>query len=192
MYLGKEAINAKGVKVYAMPRMEEFLKTNGPWGQLVENENISIQSLNNKETIRPSSMIEITPFLVPHRDEYSETVGYIIKGPNKSALFIPDIDKWSKWDEAVEEQVKQVDYAFLDATFFDEVEINYRDISQIPHPFVVESMELFNKLSTEERSKIYFIHLNHTNPLLDPTSEQSKQVLKNGYHIARTGDYFKL
>ena len=31
----------------------------------------------------------VTPIQVPHRDEYSETAGYIIKGKNKKALFIP-------------------------------------------------------------------------------------------------------
>ena len=129
---------------------------------------------------------------MPHRDEYSETVGYRIQGPNKKALFIPDIDKWDKWDKEIIDQIKTVDYAFLDATFYSGKEINNRDISQIPHPFVIESIDKFKDLSTEDRAKIVFIHCNHTNPILDASSPETKNVLENGFKIARFGDVFEL
>ena len=70
------------------------------------------------------------PFLVPHRDEFSETVGFEIKGENKTAVFIPDIDKWSKWNSDLKELIKRVDYAFLDATFYKNGEIPSRDMSE--------------------------------------------------------------
>ena len=89
MYLGKEAIGAKDVPVYAMPRMADYLTTNGPWSQLVQNNNIALRPIENNMSIALSTEITVTPFLVPHRDEYSETVGYLIKGPNKSALLSP-------------------------------------------------------------------------------------------------------
>ena len=132
------------------------------------------------------------PFKVPHRDEYSETVGLRIIGPNKSVLFIPDIDKWDKWETNIVEAVMNVDYALIDATFYDAVEINNRDISEIPLPFVIETMELFKNQPEAIRNKIHFIHLNHTNPLLNPESEQSKEVLAKGFHIARINDIITL
>lgn len=184
IYLGKEAKNANQTPVYAMPRMQRFLTQNGPWSQLVSNENIAIQPLIEHEPIQLSEKLKVIPFLVPHRDEYSETVGYTIIGPNKTALFIPDIDKWEKWEVDISDVIAKVDYAFLDATFYDAAEINNRDISQIPHPFVIESMEKFSTLSAAEKQKIYFIHFNHTNPLLNKESEQAKTVLKNGFKIA--------
>lgn len=192
MYLGKEAMDAKNTSVYAMPRMKSFLTNSGPWSQLVKRNNISIQEIQANQTISLSNEIQITPILVPHRDEYSETVGYRIVGPQKSALFIPDIDKWNKWDRSIVEEVKKVDYAFLDATFYSGKEINNRDISQIPHPFVIESLETFKDLSANERSKIIFIHLNHTNPLLNPNSEESKLVIEKGFKIGRFSDVFEL
>lgn len=185
MYLGKEAMNSKDVSVYTMPRMKTYLETNGPWSQLVKLNNIKIDPIQADEEITLSSNVKIKPLLVPHRDEYSETVGYIIKGPTKKALFIPDIDKWNKWEKNIIEEIKNVDYAFIDATFYDGAEINNRNISEIPHPFVIESMELFKDLSVSEKNKIYFIHFNHTNPLLNIKSEQAKTVLKNGFHIAQ-------
>ena len=192
MYLGKEATDAQNIPVYVMPRMGTFLSSNGPWDQLVERKNIALQQMTPNESISLSDSISVTPILVPHRDEYSETVGYRIKGPNKSALFIPDIDKWEKWDRNVIEEIKQVDYAFLDATFFSGEEINNRDISHIPHPFVIESLEKFKELSISEKNKIVFIHFNHTNPLLDEGSRESNYVIQQGYNIGRIYDCFEM
>ena len=185
MYLGKEATNAKQVPVFAMSRMKIFLEENGPWSQLVATNNISIQEMQNNKEIELTSNLKVKPFIVPHRDEFSETVGFKIIGPNKSVLFIPDIDKWEKWETNISEAISKVDYAFVDATFFDDEEINNRDISEIPHPFIVESMELFQNLPSEEKQKIYFIHFNHTNPVLNSESEAFKTVVENGFNIAR-------
>ncbi|NND62478.1 MAG: MBL fold metallo-hydrolase [Flavobacteriaceae bacterium] len=184
MYLGKEATNAHKIPVYTMPRMKIFLEDNGPWSQLVVNENIEIKPMNDSIEVSLTSNIRVTPILVPHRDEYSETVGYIIRGPSKKVLFIPDIDKWSKWKNNISEVIREVDYAFLDATFYDGEEINTRDISEIPHPFMIESMQRFNSLPLSEKQKIHFIHFNHTNPVLDSTSGAYQTTIKSGYNIA--------
>ena len=192
MYLGRESFNSKNIPVYAMPRMKKFLETNGPWDQLVSLNNIKINSIINEREINVEKELIVKPIEVPHRDEYSETVGYLIKGPNKSAIYIPDIDKWYKWDKSIVDLIRSVDYAFIDATFYDEKEINYRDISEIPHPFVIESMKLFERFSKEEKSKIYFIHLNHTNPLLDSNSSEYKDLISKGYNVAQEGLVLKL
>ena len=192
MYLGRESFNSKNIPVYAMPRMKKFLETNGPWDQLVSLNNIKIKSIINEREIIVEKELIVKPIEVPHRDEYSETVGYLIKGPNKSAIYIPDIDKWYKWDKSIVDLISSVDYAFIDATFYDEKEINYRDISEIPHPFVIESMKLFERFSKEEKSKIYFIHLNHTNPLLDSNSSEYKDLISKGYNVAQEGLVLKL
>lgn len=192
MFLGKEAMNADQVPVYAMPRMKIFLETNGPWSQLVNNQNIAITELHEHQKLILTPELNVIPFKVPHRDEYSETVGYTIIGPNKRALFIPDIDKWEKWDKHIIEELAKVDYAFLDATFYDAEEINHRDISEIPHPFVSESLEHFKALSAVERNKIHFIHFNHTNPLIDSISKQSQNVREQGFHVASIGSIINL
>lgn len=192
MYFGRESFNSKNIPVYAMPRMKKFLETNGPWDQLVSLNNIKINSIINESEITVEKDLVVKPIEVPHRDEYSETVGYIIKGPNRSAIYIPDIDKWYKWDKSIVDLISSVDYAFIDATFYDEKEINYRDISEIPHPFVIESMKLFEGVSKEEKSKIYFIHLNHTNPLLDSNSSEYKDLISRGYNVAQEGLVLKL
>ncbi|MEM9650113.1 MAG: MBL fold metallo-hydrolase [Bacteroidota bacterium] len=184
MYLGREALGSNGVPVFTMPRMKSFLETNGPWEQLIDLKNIELNEMGFDQEQKLSSNVTIIPFRVPHRDEYSETVGFTIMGPNKSVLFIPDIDKWFKWERDIAKEIEKVDLAFLDATFFDAAEINNRDIAEIPHPFVIESMERFDHLPSSEREKIHFIHFNHTNPLLNSKSEAYKTVTEQGFRVA--------
>lgn len=191
MYLGREAIGAKGLPVYVMPKMEQYLRENGPWSQLIALNNISLMPLRNDRS-EVLNNLKVTPFLVPHRDEFSETVGYSIQGPKKTALFIPDINKWSQWKENILERIQLVDYALIDATFYDNNELPGRDMSKIPHPFVVETMATLSLLPREQREKVWFIHMNHTNPLLNVNSDQAKGVRAQGFNIATTGLRLKL
>jgi len=202
MYLGKEAMNADSVRVFVAKNMKTYLEQNGPWSQLVNNSNVSLIRIGEKgcKSICPvlnnsrnvDSTISVKPIKVPHRDEYSETVCQKISSPKKKVLFIPDIDKWEKWSADIIEEIKKVDYAFLDGTFYDGNELPGRDIKLIPHPFVIESMELFKDLSKKDKAKIHFIHFNHTNSLLNKNSKEYKEVIKRGFNIANYGDVFEL
>lgn len=186
MYLGREVIGADQMPVYVMPKMKRYLTNNGPWSQLIDLNNIELMTLNNRSVVELSNL-KVMPFIVPHRDEFSETVGFSIKGPNKTALFIPDINKWSQWERDIADQVQASDYALIDATFFNNGELPGRDMSKIPHPLVTETMDALSNLSKEHRAKVWFIHMNHTNPLLNLNSEQAKTVRAQGYNIASTG-----
>ena len=192
MHLGIEVMGAKNMPVYSMPRMAEFLNNNGPWSQLVSMNNIEVKMLQNDSIVILNENLRVTPMLVPHRDEYTETVGYKIEGPDKSLVFIPDIDKWEKMDQDIKNIVTQSDYALLDGSFYDGQELPGRDISEFPHPFIVESMNLFDDLPLQERSKIHFIHFNHTNPLLDLQSPRSNLVISQGYKLTYQGLVFEL
>ena len=191
MYLGREAMGAHGLPIYVMPKMEQYLRENGPWSQLIALNNISLMPLRNDRS-EVLNNLKVTPFLVPHRDEFSETVGYSIQGPKKTALFIPDINKWSQWKENILERIQLVDYALIDATFYDNNELPGRDMSKIPHPFVVETMATLSVLPREQREKVWFIHMNHTNPLLNLNSDQAQGVRAQGFNIASTGLRLKL
>ena len=187
MYLGREALNTKEIPVYAMPRMKDYLSNNGPWSQLVNLKNIRLTHLKTDSTIRLTNNILVSPILVPHRDEFSETVGYSIKTANRSVLFIPDIDKWQKWDRDITSIIKQFDYLFVDGTFYKDGELPGRNMSEVPHPFVEESAALFASLPVLEKKKIFFIHFNHTNPLIDQSSKEYKEVKSKGFNVAVEG-----
>ena len=186
MHFGKEVMGSRNLPVYCMEKMQDFIKTNAPWDQLVKIGNINLKLLQNDSSIVLNERITVTPFLVPHRAEYSETVGYKIEVNKKSLIFIPDIDKWELWGKKITELIKKVDYAFLDGTFYKNGELN-RDMSEIPHPLVKESMNLFSRLSLVDKQKIHFIHMNHTNPLLIEGSQAQKEVKKKGFNIAEEG-----
>lgn len=187
MHFGREAVGAKDISVYAMPIMAAYLSNNGPWDQLVRLQNIQLMPLANGVPVELNGGLTVTPIQVPHRQEYSETVGFRIDGPNKSAVFIPDIDKWGDWSTDIRDVIREVDYALLDATFFADGELPGRDMSAIKHPFVAESMALFDELSDAERARVIFIHMNHTNPLLIDGSPAQSEVAKRGFRFAKEG-----
>ncbi len=189
MYFGRESMNTKDVKVYAMPRMKEMLEKNAPWSQLVGIKNIALQPLQNKEITKLSENISVQPFLVPHRDEFSETVGYRISIGAKSLVFIPDIDKWQKWSEKLDEVVKSSNYVLIDGTFFADGEIS-RPMSEVPHPFVSETVDLLKDLPLKEKNKVYFIHFNHSNPLVQGNKQKIAELKKKGFNITFQGQKF--
>ena len=195
MFLGHESMGSQGVPVYAMPRMASFLRHNGPWSQLVKYRNIDLRELTSGRAVELSPSLSVTPLLVPHRQEFSEVVGYRIDGPQRSALFIPDIDSWEEWDAAgtkIEDLIKQVDVAYLDATFFADGEIPGRNMSGFPHPFIRHSMERFADLAVDQRKKVRFIHLNHTNPALVAGSAARLEIEERGFLVAQEGERFNL
>ena len=190
MFLGHESLGARGVPVYAMPQMAKFLRTNGPWSQLVRYENVVLRDLADGVPVPLADGLFVTPLLVPHRQEFSEVVGYRIDGPDRSALFIPDIDSWHEWDDAgtrLEDVLATVDVAYLDATFFADGEIPGRDMSGFPHPFVTTTMGRLAGLPASERAKVRFIHLNHTNPALWPGPARDA-VEAAGMQVAEEGE----
>ncbi|HCZ35876.1 MAG TPA: pyrroloquinoline quinone biosynthesis protein PqqB [Cytophagales bacterium] len=185
MQLGREALGSKQVPVYALPRFEKYLRENGPWSQLVKLNNIQLKQLKTDQPAALTENIQVTAFTVPHRDEYSETAGFKIEFSGKQVLFIPDIDKWEKWNVKIEDLVEQVDVALVDATFYTATELSNRSMSEIPHPLVAETMTRFES-KPDLKSRIYFIHFNHTNPLLWNKTEQD-ELRKQGFNVAETG-----
>jgi pyrroloquinoline quinone biosynthesis protein B len=186
MYLGREGLGGNEINVFALERMSNFLQNNGPWDQLVDLKNISLNSLENLQPVNLSKDLKVIPIKVPHRDEYSETVGYKIVGKTKKVLFIPDIDKWSEWERDIIQEVKNVDYALIDGTFYNGSELN-RDMSEIPHPSIEETIGLFLNEPIQERNKIYFIHINHTNPILTNKNNIKSNIENFGFNIAQKG-----
>ena len=184
--LGREVMNTHEVPVYVLPKMKNFLESNGPWSQLVTLKNIKTELLSADIPVAINSHITITAFTVPHREEYSETAGFRIETANKKYLFIPDINKWDKWDKSIVDEVKKVDLALIDGTFFDSTELPGRKMSEVPHPFVNETTELFTNETYGTRSKVYFIHFNHTNPLLRDKKTR-KSLSRSGFHLTEQG-----
>ncbi len=191
MFIGHEGIGAVRTPVYAMPRMKRYLESNGPWDQLVRYENIELREMKQDVPVAIAPEIEVTALRVPHREEYSEVVGFRIEGPERSVLYLPDIDGWDDWEAQgirIEDLLATVDVAYLDGTFFDNSEVPGRDMSGFPHPRISECIERFAPLPAAQRAKIRFIHLNHTNPALELGGEARRRVEAAGMRVAEEGE----
>jgi pyrroloquinoline quinone biosynthesis protein B len=169
MYLGREALNAQAVPVYATPALCAFLRANGPWSQLVALGNISLRPITPAVPIALSALLNTTPIGVPHRAEFSDTVAYLVRGSTRTLFYCPDIDRWEQWGEALPQFLAGVDLALLDGTFFSAAELPGRDMAEIPHPPVMDTVQLI----AGSRAEVRFIHLNHSNPLLHTGAEQA-------------------
>ena len=190
--LGLEVMNLKKVPVYVMPRMKNFIITNSVTRQLLDNDNIELFDLYDNTNIELEEGISIIPFNVPHRNELSETVGFKIQTKNKSIIYLPDIDSWNNWEENLLKLINQNDLLFIDGTFYSENEINHRNISKIPHPPIKDTMKRLSILNINDRNKIYFTHLNHTNPVITEGRTEYKEVLENGFFILKELERFDL
>jgi len=194
MYYGYESASTQNLPVYCTKRMGDFLSSNGPWDQLVRLKNISLLAVDPPKKVNITENISVYPFLVPHRDEYSDTLGLKILGPKKSLLYIPDIQSWDRWNRSIKEEVEQTDIAILDGTFFSPEEFPGRDLSKIGHPFITTSLKILKDTArvSSGRKKVFFTHLNHTNLALDPEGPERRAVLEAGCDIASEGMEFFL
>lgn len=188
IHLGKEAWNTRNIPVYATLSMGDFLKKNAPWSQLVTDKNISIHPLVPSQEVKISKSIKITPIEVPHRGEFSDTLAFVIGGSKRKIFYCPDIDSWDLWEHDVVDFIAGMDIALVDGTFFSLTELSKRNIHDIPHPFVEETVKRLFGVKCEK----YFVHLNHTNPLLDESSKEKKWVENSGFKIGRFGERWQL
>ena len=144
------------------------------------------------EEIELNEFLSVTPFQVPHRNEFSETVGYMIQSPIKSLLYISDIDSWDKWDVDINDLIRSNDILLLDGTFFSDSELPGRNVYDIPHPFIQDSLQKFSLLEEVDRKKVYFTHFNHTNPVNQKSSPERTVIADNFCQLAEDGMIFTL
>lgn len=189
---GLEIMNTKNIPIYVMPKMKIFLEENAPFTQLIELNNIKLKIIEENITFDLNKNISIRPFEVPHRNEYSETVGFEIKSKNISLVYISDIDAWDQWDMDINDLIRSNDIVLLDGTFYNDAELLGRNMQAVPHPFIQDSLQQISLLEKEDRKKVYFTHLNHTNPVIKISSLERKEIIKMGCHVAEDGMVFTL
>ncbi len=188
LHLGPEAWAPRDVPVYVMPGMRAFLLENAPWSALMGEGHVRLVELREDEPVALSERVSVTPWLVPHRGPWTETVAYELRGPSRAVLFVPDIDRWEDWTRDIGDVLRAVDVAYVDASFFDLGELGRRDRSEILHPLVRETMDRLQHEPDHVRARLRFLHINHTNPLLDPASVAWREVHERGYRVAVEGE----
>ncbi|HUR28841.1 MAG TPA: MBL fold metallo-hydrolase [Planctomycetota bacterium] len=192
LQFGREIYAARDLPVWGTARMREFLSSNGPWSLLVESQAITLVDMPQSGEVELAPDLFVSALRVPHRDEFSDTLAYVIRGPHATIAYLPDIDKWERWSVRLEDLLARVDVALLDGTFFADGEIHGRPMSDIPHPFMTETLERLSDAPGALRSKVVFTHLNHTNPASTPGSKADRRVRDAGMRVACEGEIIAL
>jgi pyrroloquinoline quinone biosynthesis protein B len=193
-HFGFESLSTKDIPAYVSPRMAGYLKGNGPWSQLVTLGNISLWEFKPGAPFELEEGVSITPIQVPHRDEFSDTMAFVIRGPRKALLYVPDTDSWRTWPRPLPEVLSEqgIDIALLDATFYSPDELPDRDVTKIKHPLIIQSMDLLEPLVKAGRLQVYFTHMNHSNPALDHDGPARKAIEARGFRVLDEGEEFGL
>lgn len=186
-FFGYEAIHTTDLPVLATPRMAEYLRTNGPWSQLVGKRNIILREMAPGQEFEAGDGVVVTAVRAPHRDEYADTLGFLISGPHQTMFYLPDTDSWQAWSPPVTEFLREVDVALLDGTFLSADELPGRRVEEIGHPLIEQSMDLLQSLVDDSGLQVYFTHLNHSNPALDADGDARKTIESRGFHILEDG-----
>ncbi|MBK8207567.1 MAG: MBL fold metallo-hydrolase [Planctomycetes bacterium] len=186
-HFGREAANTRALPVNCTEKMAAFLRDNAPWDQLVSLANVELQVSPGRQAggvipagspgLPAGAVVRTIP--VPHRGEYTDTIGVSI---NEDVLYVPDIDDWRKWP-AARDEIGKHRVCILDGTFFSRDELPGRDLNEISHPFIEDTIEFFAQEAKSRR--IILTHFNHSNPVCDPASPQARRVIDAGFELAQ-------
>jgi pyrroloquinoline quinone biosynthesis protein B len=189
---GKEVMATRSLPAWCTPRMAAFLRANGPWSGLIKDDHISLLEVApvqpEDEPLGLTAGFSVRMFPVPHRQEWSDTVGLELIGPSRRLLYITDIDRWSDWYWDIRDVVAPCAYALLDGCFYSGGELGGRDMSQVPHPLITETMDRL----AGSAAAVYFTHLNHTNPAIEPDSPERRVIEERGFQVAEDRMEFEL
>lgn len=189
--LGREGLGIDPTACWCTPRMASFLSTNGPWSLMVEEGRLDLRPMTPGRRYTIDDQLSATAIAVPHREEYSDTVGFLFEGPEESLFYLPDVDRWGVGGFDLEAVVDRADVALLDGSFYSAAELPGRAQEDIPHPLIPDTMARLQS-RVDRGARVVFTHLNNSNPVFDPRSDEHRTVIERGFEIAREGDTFDL
>jgi pyrroloquinoline quinone biosynthesis protein B len=186
-WFGREVAGSHEVPVHCSPRFATFLREHGPWRQLVELRQLDVREFTIGAPFTPWPGLTVTATAVPHRDEFSDTVAFTLRGPSRTVVFVPDVDAWERAPGLLDRLLDGSDVAYLDGTFFDGSELPERDLAEIRHPLMTRTMALLADRARARPGTLRFLHCNHTNPVLHDPALRAR-VEAAGFRIAEQGE----
>lgn len=183
----RSVLAARSVGVTGPPETITMLRQHEPWKAIEHEGHIRFEPgvFNVPFALLPD--VDVTMYPVPHRSEWgTDTAALAIRGPKRSLLYLPDIDRWDEWDRDLGATIQEFDVVMLDGCFW-----VAPPREGVPHPPITETMERLQHLAGG-RTQIIFTHINHSNPVLTPGSDESMEVYRRGFSIAAEGDVFEL
>jgi len=201
LYLGKECSHSRQLPLHASEDMHTFLQTNQPFAALYEGQNVSPRALQAEQPVSLAPGLTVTPHLVQHRADFTDTLAFTIAGPSHRLYFCPDIDSWEGLAPlySLESLLTSRDVLLLDATFFDDDELPAgRDMATIPHPRAAHTARLVGEIRERAPGRggeVVLIHLNHSNRLWlrdGKHAEEHRRLQSAGVEVGRTGQTWTL
>ncbi|MCU0864537.1 MAG: MBL fold metallo-hydrolase [Planctomycetes bacterium] len=186
-WFGREVAGSKQVPLHASPRFCAFVREHAPWRQLVALGQLAPMPFVVGEPFAPWPGLQVTALAVPHRDEWSDTMAFVVRGPQRAVLFVPDVDAWDKAPGLLRRLLDGVDIAYLDGTFYDGRELPDRDLAEIPHPLMTRTMELLAEVAAQRPGALRFLHCNHSNPVLHDAALRERLTAR-GFALAVQGE----
>ncbi len=181
---GRESFNSKNVKLRCSESVANYVMKHPIWKKLIERGNLTFDKFKSDT---------IVPIEVPHRAQDFDTHAILFKGKNNNILFLPDHDRWEKTLDFVEYNNPkewfsslEANIILLDGTFWNSSELKGRIQANVPHPTVSETLDLIGERSAND-PRVIFIHLNHTNPLHYPNSDEYQKVTSLGWEVGEEG-----
>jgi len=195
---GRETLNARNLNLLASSSMLSLIDDTPQWSLMVEQGVFTPVPVSTGHEQMLSDQVAILPVDVPHRAELSDMHAFVVRGPNRSLLFLPDHDRW---DDTLNHHGAAsirawlaslgVDVALVDGTFWSADELSSRTQHEVPHPPVSETLERLGS-RIDEDPEIVFIHMNHTNPIHRSDSEEYARVVSLGWSVGVQGMTFTL
>ena len=188
---GKPVMNTSDLPIYLSEKNRESIEQRNDIQLMIKERNIKFEPQKYNHSFQPKEdcgfKLRLIP--IPHRSELGDTAGIIIEGKKKNLLFLPDQDSWEKTLESFSVKdirelftLLEIDIAWIDGTFWNLKELPGRNLKEIPHPIIEESLELLGMRRPED-PEVSFIHLNHSNPVNDNDSMERKLVQSRGWSV---------
>src|SRR5262249_19650490 len=121
----------------------------------------------------------------------SDTMAFVLKGPRRTVLFVPDVDAWERTPGLLDELLAGIDVAYVDGTFWDGSELPGRDLTEIRHPLMRDTMQRLAAFARAHPGAVRFVHLNHANPALRDPPVQAR-IAAAGFAVAAQGESVEL
>ena len=195
---GRETLAAQGIELHVSDDMYHLVDQTPQWNLMVQQGVFDIRTFTAGDVVFNQGNLSVEAVRIPHRDELSDMHAFIIRGPNKSLLFLPDHDTWDETltvhnSTSIREWLSKmnVDIALIDGTFWSEDELGGRNQAHVPHPPVLQTLKMLGE-KIDGDPEILFTHLNHTNPLYNQQSREWSEVEKLGWSVAYQGQRFTL
>lgn len=164
------------------------------WIPLTETDSATL-NYSDYVKIKPLPLTGHPPLDSPHPARSDDTIGLVLKNTetDTSLIYLPCLPELT--DEILS-RIEESDLALVDGTFWTSEELfEYRDIDrdafEMGHVPMAGSQGSYRQLGRFDTQVVY-VHINNTNPVLDPQSDARREIEDAGLQVGEDGMEFRI